>query len=367
MSGSKKSALLVAGTALIAACAPASAPTTAPSPQTASGALYMPRDVKAAFRKGTRSPDGRPGPAYWQNRGRYNIAITALPPDRTVRGSEQITYFNNSPDTLRNPVIKLFLNIHKPGAARAGNASADYLTSGVHIDTVIVNGQVTPWPGVENAGTNARLRLPTPVLPHDSVRLAFRWHFDISKESGREGMIDSTTWYLAYFYPRVAVFDDYNGWDNMTFTDMQEFYSDFNDYDVSITVPRNYVVWGTGTLLNPSDLLQPTQLARYNQAMTSDSTIHIATLGEMNANRVTTQSSTNTWRFRATNIPDMAFNLSNHYVWDGGSVVVDDATHRRASVQAAYNDTATDFHHMVQFGRHALDWLSHNWPGVPYP
>jgi hypothetical protein len=363
----KRAALLAGGSALIAACAPAPAPTTAPSPQAAAGALYMPRDVKAAFRKGTRSPDGRPGPAYWQNHGHYTIAITALPPDRTIRGNEQITYFNNSPDTLRNPVIKLFLNIHKPGAPRAGGASADYLTSGVHIDTVIVNGQPTPWPGVENAFTNFRLRLPTPLLPHDSVRVAFRWHFDISKESGREGMIDSTTWYLAYFYPRVAVFDDYNGWDTMNFTDMQEFYSDFNDYDVSITVPRNYVVWGTGTLLNPGDLLQPTQLARYNQSMTSDSTIHIATLGEMNANRVTTQSPTNTWRFRAVNIPDMAFNMSNHYVWDGGSVVVDDATHRRASVQAAYNDTAADFRHMVQFGRHGLDWLSHNWPGVPYP
>ena len=63
----------------------------------------------------------------------------------------------------------------------------------------------------------------------------------------------------------------------------------------------------------------------------------------------------------------MTFNLSDHYDWDAASVVVDDATHRRASVQAAYNDTAADFHHMVQFARHALDWLSHNWPGVPYP
>ena len=62
-------------------------------------------------------------------------------------------------------------------------------------------------------------------------------------------MIDSTTYYLAYFYPRVAVYDDYNGWDTMDFTDAQEFYSDFNDYDVTVTVPANYVVWGTGTLL----------------------------------------------------------------------------------------------------------------------
>jgi hypothetical protein len=327
----------------------------------------MPRNVKAAFGKGTRSPDGRPGPAYWQNRGRYNIAITALPPDRTISGSEQITYFNNSPDTLRNPVIKLFINIHKPGAPRAGGASPDYLTSGVHIDSVAVNGVATPFACGDNCFTWQRLRLASPVLPHDSVRLAFKWHYEISKESGREGMLDSTTFYLAYFYPRVAVFDDYNGWDTMNFTDMQEFYSDFNDYDVAITVPANYVVWGTGTLLNPAELLQPKFLQRYTQSFTSDQTINVASRAEMVSKTVTKQSPRNTWRFRATNIADMTFNLSDHYVWDAASVVVDDATHRRASVQAAYNDTAADFHHMVQFARHGLDWLSHNWPGVPYP
>ena len=359
-----RSALVLLGL-FVAGCAPA--PSTSPVPLTSGGALYMPRDVKAAFRKGTRSPDGRPGPAYWQNRGRYNIAITALPPDRTIRGDEQITYFNNSPDTLRNPVVKLFINIHKPGAPRAGGASPDYLTSGVHIDSLAVNGVATPWSCDANCFTWQRLRLASPVLPHDSVRLAFKWHYEISKESGREGMLDSTTFYLAYFYPRVAVFDDYNGWDTMNFTGMQEFYSDFNDYDVAITVPANYVVWGTGTLLNPAELLTPKHLLRYNNSFTSDQTINVASSAEMVAKVVTTQSVRNTWRFRATNIPDMTFNLSDHYVWDAASVVVDDATHRRVSVQSAYNDTAADYHHMVQFARHGLDWLSHNWPGVPYP
>jgi hypothetical protein len=66
-------------------------------------------------------------------------------------------------------------------------------------------------------------------------------------------------------------------------------------------------------------------------------------------------------------VPDVAFAVSNHYDWDAASVVVDDAAHRRASVQAAYNDTAADYHHMVRFAHHALDWLSHHWPGVPYP
>ncbi len=360
-------AVLVGIAGLVAAgCAPA--PATVPAPVTStSEPLYMPRDVASAFRKGTRSPDGRPGPNYWQNRGRYNIAVTALPPDRTIRGSEDITYFNNSPDTIRNPVIKLLLNIHKPGAVRGGGASADYLTSGVHIDTLIVNQQPVAWPAGDNPSTSQRFRLPAPLAPHDSVRLHFNWHYEISRESGREGMIDSTTWYLAYFYPRVAVFDDYNGWDTMPFTDVQEFYSDFNDYEVAITVPANFVVWGTGTLLNPSELLRPTTLQRYNQSFTSDQTITVASRADMAAKSVTAPSPRNTWRFRATDIPDMTYNLSDHYVWDAASVVVDDATHRRASVQAAYNDTSADFHHMVQFARHGLDWLSHNWPGVPYP
>src|SRR5882757_4962006 len=104
-----------------------------------SQSLYMPRNIGQAFKKGTRSPDGRPGSNYWQNTGHYTINVSAAPPDRTVKGSEQITYFNNSPDTLRNIVIKLILNIHKPGAVRYGAAGPDYHTPGVQIDAYTEN------------------------------------------------------------------------------------------------------------------------------------------------------------------------------------------------------------------------------------
>jgi hypothetical protein len=237
----------------------------------------------------------------------------------------------------------------------------------VHIDSFSVNGKPATWPNNPRAFTVQRVSLPTPLMPHDSVALAISWHYDLSKQSGREGMIDSTTYYLAYFYPRVAVYDDYNGWDTMDFTDQQEFYSDFNDYDVTIRVPRNYVVWGTGTLTNAAEVLQPAIAQRLQSALASDQTVHVATLAELTGGQVTGQDSTNAWHFTATNIPDMTFNLSNHYVWDAAGVTVDDAAQRRVSVQAAYNDTAQDYHSMVQFGRHALDWLSHHWPGVPYP
>ena len=333
----------------------------------AQSSLYMPRDVQKAYKKGTRSMDGRPGKNYWQNHGRYNITITAMPPDRNIKGTEQITYVNNSPDTLRNPVIKLFLNIHKPGAPRIGGAQPDYLTSGVHIDAFAIDGHTTQWQENPFLYTWQPFQLPKPLLPHDSVKLSFDWHYQISLQSGREGMIDSTTYFLAYFYPRVAVYDDYNGWDRMNFLEIQEFYSDFNDYTVSINVPKNYIVWGTGTLQNPDALLQPEFVKRYRQSQTSDQTIRVATREDLVAKKVTTQNAVNTWQFKANNIPDMAFGLSDHFVWDAASVVVDDASKRRAGVNAAYNDTASDYHHVVQYGRHALDWLSHNWPGIPYP
>jgi len=328
--------------------------------------LYKPRDVQKAFDKGTRSPDGKPGAKYWQNKARYTINVTAMPPDRTIKGSEQISYINNSPDTLRVVFIKLFLNIHKPGAPRNGGALPDYLTSGVQIDKFAVNGETRPWRQSPYTYTSVGVRLPKALAPHDSLQLSFDWHYEISLQSNREGMIDSTTYFLAYFYPRIAVYDDYNGWDSMPFMEDHEFYSDFNDYTVNVTVPDNYIVWGTGTLQKPETVLQPEYLKRFKESLTSDKTIRIATKEDLASKKVTANLS-NTWQFTASHIPDMAFGLSDHFVWDAGSVVVDSAAGRRASVQAAYNDTAQDYHQMVEFGKRALHLLSFKWPGVPYP
>ncbi|MGH7627354.1 MAG: M1 family metallopeptidase [Gemmatimonadaceae bacterium] len=351
----------VAG-ALVAALVAALAVATSLEAQ----ALYMPRTIRKAYANGTRALDGNVGPKYWQNRGRYTITITALPPDRRISGTEEITYRNESPDTLRVLVIKLFANYHKPGAPRDGGAAPEFLTSGVHIRSFSVNGAPQQWNDSPRVFTWQRVRLPSALAPKDSVHLAFRWWYDLSRQPGREGVIDSTTFFVAYFYPRVAVYDDYNGWDTMDHAG-HEFYSDFNDYDVTVNVPADYVVWGTGTLTNAAELLQPDALARFKASFTSDSTIHVATGAQTHDGSITTAHAMNSWHFTAAGVPDVAFGLSDHYDWDAGSVMVDNATHRRAGVQAAYNDSASDFHQMVQFGRHALDFLSHQWPGVPYP
>lgn len=329
--------------------------------------LYMPRDIQNAYKKGTRSMNGKPGDKYWQNFGRYNIQITATPPNRTVKGIEEITYVNNSPDTLKRLNMKLILNIHRPGAARFDFANENYLTDGVQIDNFLVNGEAKKWDNEKASGTNRFVSLNKPLLPHDSVKLNINWHFEVSKQSGREGMIDSTTFYLAYFYPRVSVYDDYNGWDTLPFLDAQEFYNDFNDYTLKVSVPPNYLVWATGTLQNAAEVLQPEFIKRLETSFTSDSVIHIATAQDLKEKNITLQKELNTWIWKANNISDMAVGISDHYDWDATSVVVDDATKRRASMQAAFADNAPDFHFAAQNGRNSLYWLSHNWPGIPYP
>src|SRR6201996_1727168 len=212
--------------------------------------LYIPRDVKRAYVKGTRSANGLPGPKYWQNHARYNIHITVLPPDRTVHGSEQITYINNSPDTLKQLNMKLIMNIHRSSVTRFRSTTPDYITPGMQVDTIAINGRPQHWDNAANLGTNQAIQLPSPLMPHDSVKLNVAFHYQLATGEGREGVIDSTTFYLGYFYPRVAVYDDYNGWDKLEFNDRQEFYNDFNDYTLRVTVPKNYIVWATGTLQN---------------------------------------------------------------------------------------------------------------------
>ena len=310
--------------------------------------------------------DGAPGKNYWQNTADYKIDVRLAPPARTVTGTETIVYTNNSPDTIRNPVIKLILNIHTPGAARQNPASPEYLTKGIIIDKYSENGTDKK---LRDAGgsTSLRVSLAKPLFPKTSVTMTFDWHYDVSEESGREGMLDSTSFFLAYFYPRVSVFDDIHGWDRMVFTDAQEFYNDFNNYELNVTVPKNFLVWATGELQNINDVLQPAFVSKFSESKTSDKTINVVTQADLDAKNVTTQNQTNTWRWKSQNISDVAVCISDHYVWDAASVVVDNKTGRRSSVQAAYQNKSVNFKKSVEYSHHSLDWLSNNWPGVPYP
>jgi hypothetical protein len=329
--------------------------------------LYMPRNIKAAYAKGTRSMSGKPGSNYWQNHGKYNMDIKVDAETKVVSGKEEILYSNNSTDTLKTLAIRFVNNLHKPTSPRGGAVSEDFLSSGLNITSFSVDGE-TYQVDSKNWGTVGNVKLNKPLLPKSKITVKIDWDYPLSKESGREGQIDPNSFFVAYSYPRISVFDDYNGWDRIPHTDRAEFYNDFNDYEFSIKAPKNYVVYATGDFLNPDEVLQPEISARLKKSYNGDEVIHIATEQEMKDGKVTLQKDWNTWKFAVNHITDVTFALSNHYVWDGASVIVDKKTNRRASAQAAYNPTTgKDFVNSVKYNLNALDWFSNNWPGIPYP
>ncbi|GGE63082.1 hypothetical protein EV200_105327 [Pedobacter psychrotolerans] len=329
--------------------------------------LYMPRNIKAAYQKGTRSITGQPGPNYWQNHGQYNMDITVDAETKVVSGQEEILYSNNSNDTLNVLAIRFVNNLHKPTSPRGGAVSEDFLSSGLNISSFAVDGE-TYKVDSKSWGTVGNVKLKKPLNPKSKITVKIAWDYPLSKESGREGQIDPNSFFVAYSYPRISVYDDYNGWDRIPHTDRAEFYNDFNDYVFSVKAPKNYVVYATGDFLNPDEVLQPEIAARLKKSYNTDEVVHIATADELKDGKVTAQKDWNTWKFKVDHITDVTFALSNHYVWDGGSVIVDPKTGRRASAQAAYNPTTgKDFLNSVKYNINALSWFSNNWPGIPYP
>ncbi len=325
--------------------------------------LYMPRNIKKAYANGTRDMTGKPGKNYWQNKGVYDVNVKVDAETKVVSGSELIQYSNNSPDELKTLAIRFVNNMTKPQSGRAGYSSKDALTDGLKIKSLFINGEKyninsDDWSTVEAV----KLTKPLPAKSKTEIRI--EWEYPLAKESGREGQIDPETFYVAYSFPRVSVYDDYNGWDMLQHNGRQEFYNDFNDYSFSISAPKNFVVWSTGDFQNPEEVLQPEYLKRFKESLESDKIIHVATAEEMKSGKVTKQKDWNVWKFKANHIVDFCFALSNHYIWDASSVQLKT---KRASVQSAYKVGAKDFEKYTEWMRYNLKWFTDNWPGVEYP
>ncbi len=336
------------------------------------GDLYVPLEVQTAYAKGTRSPDGTPGPNYWQNKSDYRIRVRMEPATRTVRGQETVTYTNNSPDTLRQLVVRLYPDIFKKGNIRDEAVDPDDITDGVNVSAVTLNGSKLDLkarkPLFRRSGTNMIFMLARPLLPGGRLNLEMNWDYTVpAKTHIREGTYGENTFFVAYWYPQIAVYDDVHGWDTFNYTGTQEFYNDFSDFDVEITVPDGFLVWATGVWQNPGEVLKEEYADRYRQATQSAEVVHIVDAKDLRKGNITAGKPQNVWKFRAGNVPDFAFALSNRYLWDATSTVADPATGRRTTVSAAYDPKSDDFTQVARFGRESVAYFSTQLPGVPFP
>lgn len=342
-----------------------------------SGELYVPRDIQLTYLKGTRSRDGRPGPNYWQNHSTHNMKITLTPPNRRIEAEQEIIYTNNSPDPMPFLIFRMYLDSHRPEAIRGKLFAGAFLNDGITVEDFSVDGAPMVWnnPADGLASINAPgstvhgVTLPKPIPSKGSVRIRMKWHYELAGDMGgwKEGAVDPTTFYLAYFFPRITNYSDYNGWDYSPFTSGREFNNDFADFNVEVNAPRDFLVWATGNLQNPDDVLQPKVAKRLKASLSSDKIVTLAQPGEVKDGKITARADRLVWKWQASNVPDFAIGVSDSYRWDASSVVVDPATKRRAAVQAAYAERATDFIPMVENAKQALVFGSTKYPGVPYP
>jgi len=336
--------------------------------------IDIPAGYQDAIRKGTRTLSGTPGPDYWQQYATYDIHARLHPDTKTVSGSVRISYENNSPDTLRSLFLELTQNVHAQGAPRLVEAE---VTGGVNLKRVAVQGQTisTAPPGARYSvnGTIMRVIPARPVAPGSAVDLEVEWSFKVPSAgaSGRMGHDSDNLFYVGYWYPQMAVYDDVKGWFTDPFLGRAEFYHGFADYNLTIEAPAGWAVMATGEFLNPEEVLASHVLERYKKAITSDEVVSV--LGREDFGRAGTRPGDDgilTWKFRAEQVRDVAFSATKASYWDAARTPVGDLNGNGqtdyAIINAFYRETAPLWKESVRYSQHSITFLS-EYTGFPYP
>ncbi len=329
--------------------------------------LPVPAEFQKAYANGTRAINGQPGPKYWQNTADYTLKVDFNPSSRVLKGTVDVVYKNNSTDTLKELWFKLYPNLYKKGAPRTSDIAASDLTDGVQVSAFVLNGEVVPLNTLVIDATNMHTSVPS-IAPGKSVTLKVTYQYELNKGSHtRTGQVDAGSHFVAYFFPRIAVYDDVDGWNKYPYTGDAEFYNDFCNFKAEITVPGNFVIWATGDLTNAKTVLTKQVADRIALAEKSDSVINVITKADLENKRVTKALPFNTWKFDAKNVSDFVFALSDHYLWKSTSLVVDPRTKRRTRVDAAFNPIHKDYFEVIDFARQSVQLMSYEFPKWPYP
>ncbi|HEY9517209.1 MAG TPA: M1 family metallopeptidase [Gemmatimonadaceae bacterium] len=334
-------AALLATLAICTTAAAQSRPAPAVDPAaTAAGGRPTPGPVyeipafSEAVARATRTRSGRPGESNWVQHARYRIDARLDVARARLHGNESVVYLNNSPDTLRSVAVYLRQNVFAPGSPRRSTVP---ITGGVELGRVAAGGRTLPAVGSRSAlrskpsgaytvdGTVMWIRLPSPLLPHDSASMQIAWSFTPapSPSDGREGREGTHLYFLGYWYPQVAVYDDVNGWVTDPYLNGAEFYMDPADYDVSITLPRGWPVGATGTLVDPASVLSRQTLDRLAQARRTRDVVHVLTDADRQSGAAFVRGEKGaTWHFVADSVRDFAWGTSDRYNWDATIALV---------------------------------------------
>ncbi|MCB9290365.1 MAG: M1 family metallopeptidase [Lewinellaceae bacterium] len=336
-----------------------------------------------------RTASGAPGHLYWQQKADYKISVELDDEQQRIYGEEVITYHNNSPDPLDYLWVQLDQNrrakdsdTYKTNTSEMSDSMSlrelkelepDF-DGGFKLEYVqTANGESLPYHIVK---TMMRVDPPQPLMPGEKFSFRVKWWYNVNDRmeiGGRSGYEyfredDNYLYTIAQFFPRMAVYNDVEGWQNKQFLGRGEFTLPFGDYEVSITVPADHYVAATGTLQNKDEILTRKQIEKLEQARRERNTpVIIVSEEEARANEKEKSASKKTWKFKADNVRDFAFASSRKFIWDAMGVEMSDGNVVLAMSMYPKEGNPLWGMYSTKVVAHTLKWYSHYTFDYPYP
>jgi hypothetical protein len=334
-----------------------------------------------------RTASGAPGPAYYQQQADYKIDVVLDDAAAKLSGSETITYHNNSPDSLEYLWVQLdqnqaAINSQSPLVENqktqqvytinnfANNFLKQDLERGFNIEYV-KDAKGKPLAYTINQ-TMMRIDLPVAMKPGETYSFSIKWWYNINNykiEGGRSGYElfekeGNKLYIIAQFYPRMAVYNDVEGWQNMQFWGSGEFTLPFGNFDVNITVPADHILEATGELQNRSEVFTAEQVKRYELAQkTFDKPVMVVTQAEAEAAEKGFSNKIKTWKFSAKNVRDFAISTSRKFLYDAMAVQLNNKTVMAISLYPKESNplwgdfsTKTIAHTLKSYSAHTFDY-----------
>ena len=328
-----------------------------------------------------RSASGKPGPQYWQNRADYRIDCTLEPESHKVTGTVEITYTNNSPDNLEFLWLHLDQNIYRKesrGSAtttqtggRWANAqfTQGHVIKSISIDvdgkkytpkTIVSDTRLQVWvqDALKGSGGKAKLNMAFEfIVPEYGT-----------DRMGRLATKNGVVYEVAQWFPRMAVYDDVQGWNSLPYLGAGEFYLEYGDYEYTVTAPANMIVVGSGELVNEKEVYTATQLSRLAEARNSDKTVLIRSANEVTDARSRPAGKTLTWRFKMQNSRDIAWAASKAFVLDAARINLQGG--KKALAMSAYpveSIKKDGWQRSTEMVKASVEHYSKMWFEYPYP